>query len=209
MKRNVGIAAVVVLAVVIAILVLRPGSESAVPVLADGWIASGRFSDDSLGVILVQVPPERGWRLSRGGTLPGSPVVSAATVDGDASWNLYVTEKESVNGLDDVVRRRRDQLASLFGVSDIDLVVAKVLNEDVKERDGYPAIQWQAITKPVDVAGGDPIHVMFLWVATLRGRYAYEGVGLLRLPVNRQQGSAATDSLLGDVAFILESMQFE
>jgi hypothetical protein len=201
---------VVILLFVAAILMLRSGSDSQAPTTEGAGISNGRFSNDSLGVILVQVPPQRGWRLARSAPMMGAPVVTAESSAGEATWELYVTPGERVNGLEDVLRRRRDQLASRFGINDLDQVVGKVLSEDVKDRDGYPAVQWQAISRPVDVAGDEPIHVMFMWVATLRERFAYEGVGLLRIPVDRTQASAAsTDSLMQDLAFILETMQFD
>lgn len=209
MKRNLGLVVLALVVLVVAVLLLRRGGQEAASPENDTGTLTGPFRDDSLGVLLFQVPPDRGWTLHRDPAIPGQSVLTAEHRDGMASLKLFVTPADNVADLNEVVRRRRDHLASLFGIPDLDQAVARVLNEDTKERDGYPAMQWQAVSEPVDVAGGEPVRVLFMWLATLRQRNAYEGVGLLRVPVDRSHQTAQTDSLLMDMAFMLETMRFE
>ena len=210
MKRNLVLVGVALVVVAVAILILRRGPQSTPTSLSPFGVVAGEFSNDSLGVLSVRLPPQRRWQMRRDPAMPGGSLLTAEHADGTASWKLFVTPADKVNSLEEVIRRRRDQLASLFGVTDLDQVVGRVLGEDVQERDGYPAVQWQAITQPVDVAGAEPIHVIFMWVATLRENYAYEGVGLLRFPVSTSQAqSAVSDSLLDDMVFMMETMRFQ
>lgn len=210
MKRSLGSLLVAALTVLALHLVQGCGNQPDQQAdTGEGLVPSGQFHDDSLGVILFQIPPDRGWTLHQEPPVPGGPLLSAEHSGGMASLKLFVTPNDRVRDLNELVRRRRDQLASLFSVSDLDQVVSRILGEDTKDRDGYPAMQWQAMTAPVDVAGADPVYVMFLWLATRRQQFSYEGVGLLRIPVDRAQQSATTDSLLGDMAFMLETMKFQ
>jgi hypothetical protein len=204
------LAVVGVLVVLVAVLVLRRGPQTTPDAALQSAIINGEFSNDSLGVLSVRLPPQRGWSLTRDPAVLGRSFVTAEHSGGTASWKLFVTPAEKLDSLDDVIQRRRDQLASMFGATDLDQVIGQVLNEDVQERDGFPAMQWQAISQPVDVAGGEPIYVVLMWVATLRENFAYEGVGLLRFPADgTPQQRASSDSLLNDMAFLMESMQFQ
>jgi hypothetical protein len=209
MNRTVVVAAVALLIVVAAVLFLRRGGQDAAPDTATTSMLTGPYSNDSLGVLQFDVPPGRGWTLWREPLLPGRPVVTAQHRDSTAAVRLFVTPAASVADLNDVIRRRRDYLASLFSAPDLDSVVDQVLREETQTRDGYPVFQWQAVTEPADVAGEEPVRVLFMWLATLREHYAYEGLGLVSIPVNRPDQKAHVDSLVLDMGLILEAMRFE
>lgn len=203
MKRVV-LAAAVLVALIAAVLLLRrePNAPS-----SQVEIAGTEFASDSLGVAF-SIPPGRGWSLQRDPPIPGGSYVSASREDDLASFKLFVTPADQARSLSDIERRRRDQFASLFGVSDLAVVIDHVLQEDRSEELGFPVLRWQAVTTAVDVAGEAPARVMFMWMATLRESFAYEAVGLLRFPAEPtpEQG-AVTDGLLADLASMLQSIR--
>jgi hypothetical protein len=170
-------------------------------------IQETEFLSDSLGVAL-SLPPGRGWSFELEPHIPGNAYVTAAHRSNLASVKLFATPSNRVNGLTDVERRRKDQLASLFGASDLAVVVDQVLREERTDEAGFPTLRWQAISVPVDVAAEEQARILFMWVATVRERFAYELVGLVRLPVEaRPENASRTDSLLTDMAGILQSMR--
>lgn len=167
----------------------------------------GQFVSDSLGVGLV-LPNSPGWSFRREPPTPGGPYITAVHQSQRASVRLYVHPKPEAVNLDEVIRRRRDQLAGFFHVRDLDLLVERVIREGRQPIHDYAAWQWQAVTQPVAVAGEAPSRVMFLSEAVERPDRIFEMLGLLRFPA--APSSAQDDStraLLEDLSFVMQSLQ--
>jgi hypothetical protein len=206
-RRATAVLVVLVVAAIVAVaLVLRREPSSSAQ---RAEIQDTEFLSDSLGVAL-SLPPGRGWSFQREPAIPGNSYVTATHRSDAASVKLFATPSEQVQGLDDVERRRKDQLASLFGATDLAAVIDHVVREDRAEEAGYPTLRWQALSVPVDVAAEDQARVMFMWIATVRARFAYEVVGLLRFPAQpTPEATARVDSLLTDMAGIFQSLRMQ
>ena len=119
--------------------------------------------------------------------------------------------------LDDVFTARQKQFATFFGVNDLETVVSKVLRDTTQEMNGRTYRQWQAVSRPTAVVGSDspdstqheiPIRVAFMWLQTVDPKRSVECIGLVRLPAEpTPESAAASDSLLGDVATILQGFE--
>jgi hypothetical protein len=184
----------------------RGGQEGAEP--ADPEVAEpGQFLSDSLGVGML-LPNSPGWSFRRDPPAPGGAYITAAHQSQRASVRLFVHSKPDAANLDEVIRRRRDQLAGLFHVRDLDTLIDRVMREERRPINNFAAWQWQAVTQPVAVAGESPARVMFLSEAIERPDHIFEMLGLLRFPAS--QSSAQEDStraLLEDLSFVLQSLQ--
>ena len=205
-RATAALVVLVVSAIVAVALVLRRDPSSSA---SRAEIQDTEFLSDSLGVAL-SLPPGRGWSFQREPSIPGNAYVTAMHRSDAASVKLFATPSDLVEGLDDVERRRKDQFASLFGATDLAMVIDHVVREDRAEEAGYPTLRWQALSVPVDVAAEGESRVMFMWIATVRQQFAYEVVGLLRFPAQPSpEATAQVDSLLVDMAGIFQSLRMQ
>ncbi len=204
MKRTL-LGLVAVLAVAVAVVILRRGAEPQQPG-APGSGTLPQFKDDSLGVGLL-LPESPGWSFHVAPNVPGGGVVMVVHEASKSSVRLYVHRRTGGIGLDRVVQQRRRQLAGIFGVDDLNTVIERVLTENRQESQGYPAWQWQAMTEPVDVPGEEPQRVMFMLLTLERQEDVVEVVGILphaaAPPPDAQQ---ALSALAADVTFIIQSV---
>jgi len=165
------------------------------------------FLVSTLGVGIV-LPSSPGWSFRRDPPTPGGPYITALHQSQRASVRLFVHPKPEAVNLDAVIRRRRDQLAGLFHVRDLDLLVERVIREGRQPIHDYAAWQWQAVTQPVAVAGEAPSRVMFLSEAVERPDRIFEMLGLLRFPATPSSAQDdSTRALLEDLSFVMQSLQ--
>jgi hypothetical protein len=209
MKRPwIAIAAVFV-AVVVAILalVLRP-SPAPPGGLPAGTAADRAFVDDSLGV-RMRVPDKPEWTLVREpAARSDGRVVSANHSSGRATVRIFVRTVPPETTIDKVLAARKQEVASAFGVRDLDTAIAHVMKDEMKTVNDQTFHQWQAVTRPVEVVGEEQGTVMFMWLTSLRGNHSYEGVGMVRLPSPpKPEDEQASNALLADLAYILQSFE--
>jgi hypothetical protein len=184
----------------------RGTQEGAQPADAE-FPQPGQFVSDSLGVGLV-LPSSPGWSFRRDPPTPGGPYITALHQSQRASVRLFVHPKPEAANLDEVIRRRRDQLAGAFHVRDLDVLVERVIREERRPIRDYAAWQWQAVTQPVAVAGEAPSRVMFLSEAVERPDRIFEMLGLLRFPAASSSAQEdSTRALLEDLSFVMQSLQ--
>ena len=133
----------------------------------------------------------------------------SATARGQqASVRVYAHPKGQGASLQDVIQQRREQLARIFGVSDLDEVIERVIKDESVEFSGRPAWQWQGVTQTVAVAGEEAKKIMFMLLTLEREQNIFEVVGILAYPARptpEQQQTA--QALSKDVSFILQSFQ--
>jgi hypothetical protein len=172
-----------------------------------GILPDGTFVDDSLGVML-RLPASAGWTLRREPANAEGAIASASHTSGLATVRVFVQRLQPSDSLATLFDRRQASIASVFGVQDLDQVIAQVLQDNRREVAGHPYRQWQALSAPVDVPGEDPSRVVFLWLLTTRPERGYEAIGMVRVPAQiTPEGQARSDSLLADVAFMMQSFQ--
>lgn len=207
MKRQglVAIVVIVALAGVVTLLARRGGDQE-----PDGMAADARFFvDDSLGLRL-RIPDSPGWSLRReppGNTDGG--LVTAVHGSGRAVVRVIVLPTRQDETLDDVLAVRKRQMARAFGVDDLDPVIAKVMRDEQHDVDGRSFRQWQAVSQPSANPEGQPETIVFMWLLTLDGSRSVEVLGMVRSPVApKSEDQAEIEGLLGDVAYILQSVEF-
>jgi hypothetical protein len=165
------------------------------------------FVSDSLGVSL-RLPESPGWTLRRDHSDSSGAVVTAKHDGGRATVRLLLTPSEGQD-LQAVFRQRQAQVAAVFGVQDLNSIVTQVIKDEHKVVDGYPTLQWQAITDVGQVAGEKPSTFMFMWEIFLLKSHAVECLGIVRFDAQpKPEDRAELEGLLQDVAFILQSVQF-
>ncbi len=209
MKRTLlGVLALVVLAV--AVWVLRRGPQGTPPSAA---VAPGQYVNDSLGVGML-LPETPGWVFRQGADVPGGGVVMALYADStaargqQASVRVYAHPKTAGASLQDIAQQRREQLAHVFGVENLDEVIEKVIKNEEVDFGGRPAWQWQGVTENVAVAGEEPKRVMFMLLTLEREQNIFEVVGILAYPARPTPADQQTAQALSqDVNFILQSFQ--
>jgi hypothetical protein len=201
----------VVVAVVLAVglaaaLFVRRGPQSD-PGAGSGVLSGNTFVDDTLGV-MMRLPESPGWTLRREPAGTDGGVATATHTSGLATVRLFVVPLQPDDTIESLFERRQQQLAAIFGVEDLDQLVAEVVHDNRREVAGHPYRQWQALTQPVDVPGEDPARIIFLWVLTTRPERGYEAIGMVRVPAQlTPESQARSDSLLGDVAGVMQSFQ--
>lgn len=195
------------LVAVVAVLLLRR-DVSHNPGSSDPEInTEGHFLSDSLGVNLF-LPPSPGWSFRRDALEPGGSYVSALHESERCTVRLFVAPTLPTTTMDGVIKQRRAQLARSFDVDSLQQVLGRVIQEEIHEVDGYPALQWQAITRPLTMEDGKRSRVMFMWSATMRPDYIYECVAMILLPEDLlQEEQQEYDALLQDVVFIMQSFK--
>lgn len=210
MKRPSIAVAAVFLAVAVAVgaLVLRRGaSRSETPA---GALAAGdarAFVSDSLAM-RVRVP-DAGWMLRRDEQRrPDGRVVVATSQDSAATVRVFVLPAGPETSLDGVFEARKRQIAGLFGIDDLDKVIASTIRDEKKDLGPHTFRQWQAVSQPVDEPGSGPRRIMFMWMVTVTPQRSYECIGLLRFPaVPSQDDQERVDATLRDMAYVLQSFE--
>ena len=166
----------------------------------------GHFVSDSLGVALM-LPSTGGWSFRRDAAVPGAPYITAVHESERASAQLFVEPRLPTTTLEGVVRQRRFQLASYFGADSLVQVVGRVMQEEIRDVDGHPTMQWQAVTHPMNMQGVTA-RIMFMWMATLRPGNSYECIAMLTIPTDLlPEEQREYDALIQDVAFIMQSFR--
>jgi hypothetical protein len=206
MKRQglVAIVVIVALAGVVAMLARRGDVGSSGPATADPRF----FVDDSLGLRL-RLPETAGWSLrpEPAGNAEGA-LVTAVHEGGHAVVRVLVLPVQADATLDDVLTARKRWMARAFGVDDLDPVVAKVIHDERREMNGRPFRQWQAVTQPSVNPEGEPESIVFMWLLTKDDVRSIEFLGMVRLPAKpTPEQQVEADGLLGDVAYILQSVE--
>lgn len=205
MKRQ-GIVTVAVVVVVAAAVLLFATRREKTPAGEPG-LEGRAFVDDSLGVRL-RLPDAPGWSLRREPPGPDGRIVSAVHEQGTATVTLVLQPIAGDADLDGVFRRRQEQIARFFGVSDLQKVIARVHKDEKQEINGRLYRQWQAMTHPVEVPGERPSSVVLMWLQTLQSGRSAECLGMMRFPTDASpEEQAASDVLLRDIAYILQSFE--
>ena len=207
MRRIIVWITTVSLVVVVAVLVLRR-DVSHNPGSSDPEInTEGHFLSDSLGVNLF-LPPSPGWTLRRDPPVPGGSYVTALHETGRSTVRVFVAPSQPTTTLEGVIAMRRAQLAGSFGADNLEQVLGRVMQEEIGEIDGHPALQWQAITQPLTMEEGKASRVVFMWHATTRTDYIYECLAMILVPEDLlPEEQREYDTLLQDVAFIMQSFK--
>ena len=207
MKRQ-GLVVVAVLAAAgIAAAVFLLGNRHGGGEREGGGLEGRALVDDSLGVRL-RLPESSGWVLRRERRGVDGRVVSAVHEKGRAIVHIYALPCTPDEDLGDVFRRRQEAIAAVFGVKDLNQVVANVMRDSVKDVDGKPIRQWQALTRTIEVPGEKPSNVVFMWLLAKRPEQSIECIGMVRFPAQRTpEEQAEGDARLRDVSYILQSFQ--
>jgi len=167
----------------------------------------GHFMSDSLGVTLF-LPPSEGWSFRRDPPVPGGPYITAVHASGRATVRLFVLPAQPMTTLEDIIERRRAQFASTFGVDSLSQVIGHVMQEEIRDLDGYPTLQWQAMTRPVSLEEGKQARIMFMWTVSLRQERSYECIAMMLIPTDLlPEEEREYDALVQDVASIMESFR--
>ena len=207
MRRTLIWIAVVLVVGIVAVMLLRRDVAQQ-PVISDPEInTEGHFLSDSLGVNLF-LPPSPGWRFRRDPAVPGGSYVTALHEKDRCTVRVFVAPTTPTTTLDEVITARRAQFAGFFRVDSLSQVIDRVMQEEIPEVDGYPALQWQALTRPLAMEQGKSSRVMFMWSATARDDYVYECVAMILVPEDLlPEEQREYDELLRDAAFIMESFK--
>ncbi len=211
MKRSWVAPAAVVLAIVIAVVALvarRSGQSAAPPASGTATIAARVFSDDSLGVRL-RIPDSAGWTLQRDlGLRPDGRVVTANHSSELATVRVFVLPVRQATSVDGLLDGRKKEIATAFGVQDLDKAVAGRVKDEKKDINGRPFRQWQAVTQPVMAPGEESSRIVFFWLGTVTPVRSFECLGIVRYhdpPTPDEQQS--TDALLRDLSYVMQSFE--
>jgi hypothetical protein len=207
MKRQGLVAAVVLVAVIVAVvLVLQRGRNN--NAARPGATGERVFVQDSLGV-RIRLPDSPGWSLRREPEgLPDGRVVTALHDSDRASVRVVILPATSDTKLEQVFEARKKQLAPLFGVDDLDKVIAQLIRDETRQIGGNVFKQWQARTHPIEVPGEPASEVVFLWLMTVQPTRSIECLGLVRFPSERNpEEQAKSEALLQDTIYILQSFE--
>ena len=206
MKRLVLVGLAAAALVSLAVLLLRGHGKSPAK-QPENVLLARAFMSDSLGVSL-RLPESTGWSLRRDPAESSGAVVTARHEGGRATVRLFVTPSTDPD-LDLALRRRQAQVATIFGVKDLNAIITKVIRNERNVVDGYPTLQWQAMTDVGEAPGEAPSYVMFMWELVVLKTHTVECLGMVRCEAQpKEEGKAAIEGLQQDVAFILQSAQF-
>lgn len=205
MQRQSIVAIAVIAAIVLAVgLFMKQGGRNE---SGGGTIESRAFSDDSLGVRL-RLPESPGWSLRREPPSADGRVLTAVHSSDRATIQLFSTPLQEGLDLAGLFSRRQATVAQLFQVRSLDQVIARVIKDETQPVNGRPYHQWQAITQPVEVPGGKPESICFMWLQTLRPAGCLECLGMVRFPAQpTPEEQAEIDGLIRDVSYILQSFE--
>jgi len=195
-----------VLIAVVAIFVLR--RDAAQVATGDPEVnTEGHFLSDSLGVSLF-LPPSEGWRFRRDARVPGSAYITAIHDDDNPSVRLYVAATQPTTTMESVIEERRVRLAAFFNVDSLSTVIGRVMQEEVRDVEGHPVWQWQALTHPLTMEDGSQSRIMFMLTATVRPDFVYECVGMVLIPMSLlPEEQRGYDALVQDLAFVMQSFR--
>ena len=202
------IAVFALVAVAVGALVWRRGaSRSEAPSTSAAAPDIRAFVSDSLAM-RVRVP-DSGWTLRRDASMrPDGRVAVATNQDSSATVRVFVLPAGPQTSLDGVFAARKRQIAGLFGVQDLDKVIATTIRDEKKDLGGHTFRRWQAVSHPVDDPGAEPRRIMFMWAATVTPQRTYECIGLVRFPAApSREDQPRVDGTLRDVAFVLQSFE--
>jgi hypothetical protein len=205
MQRQSIVAIAVIAAIVLAVgLFMKQGGGKQ----GDGnTIESRAFNDDSLGVRL-RLPESPGWSLRREPPSADGRVLTAVHSGDRATVQLFSTPPQEGVDLEGIFSRRQAAVAQMFQVRSLDQVIARVMKDETQPINGRPYRQWQAITQPVEVPGGKPESICFMWLQTLRPTGSLECLGMVRFPAQATpEEQAEVDGLIRDVSYILQSFE--
>lgn len=165
------------------------------------------FISDSLAM-RVRVP-DTGWTLRReGASRSDGRVVVAANQDSTGYVSVFVLPAGPETTLDGLLAARKKQVAAVFGVDDLDKVIAKTIRDETKEIAGHTFRQWQAVSQPADEPGAAPRIIMFMWVLTVTPQRSYECIGLIRYPAQTTpEERQRLEGTLRDLAYVLQSFE--
>ena len=206
MRRTIIWIVVLVLIAAAAILLLR--RDAAQVATGDPEVnTEGHFVSDSLGVSLF-LPPTKGWHYRRDARVPGGAYITAANAADNASVRLFVMQTQPTTTMENVIDNRRIRLAAHFNVDSLSTVIGRVMQEEIREIDGHPVWQWQAVTHPLTNDDGSQSRIMFMATASVRADYVYECVGRMLIPMGLlPEEQREYDALVQDLAFIMQSFR--
>jgi hypothetical protein len=201
MKRQGLVAAAVLVAVIVAVvLVLQRGRNNGAP--PSGTTGERVFVQDSLGV-RIRLPDSPGWSLRREPAgLPDGRVVTALHDSDRASVRVIVLPATPDTRLEQVFEARKRQLAPVFGVDNLDKVVAQVIRDETRQIGGQVFKQWQVRTHPIEVPGEPSSEIVFFWLMTVQPTRSIECLGMVRFPSDRAPDEQAKSEALFKTPFI-------
>lgn len=206
MRRQVLVAAIALVLVVAGVIVARRGRAPETPA-TPGVDGARVFVSDSIGVRL-RLPPSEGWTFRPEPSGPDGRVVAAMHSSERAMVRVFALPVTPATTLDMVFQARKQQIANVFGASDLDKIIASELHNETKTINNRVFRQWQAISQPAAEVGQSPTTIVFMWLLTVDPVRSLECIGLVRAPVTpTPEEQQATDALLRDVAYILQSFE--
>jgi hypothetical protein len=200
------IAVVIAVAVAVGALVMRRSATRSGS--ADTAAADQRaFVSDSLAM-RIRVP-DTGWTLQRDrGVRADGRVTVANNQDSTATVRVFVLPAAPETTVEGLFAARKKQIASVFGVDNLDKVIATTVRDETKDVGGHRFRQWQAVSQGMDEPGGTPKRLMFMWLMTVTPQRTYECLGLVRFPVMpTAEEQPRIDATLRDVAYVLQSFE--